>query len=103
MPDSEFLVVENVSRIFRPASSLGLLSRNDQPGTRAVDSVSFTVRRGDTYGLVGESGCGKSTLARLVAGLMTPTSGTIRFEGTEASRRRPRLQMIFQDPFSSLN
>jgi peptide/nickel transport system ATP-binding protein len=103
MPDSEFLVVDHVSRIFKPAGSFGFLSRKGQAGTRAVDSVSFAVRRGETYGLVGESGCGKSTLARLVAGLMTPTSGAIRFEGAEVSGRRPRLQMIFQDPFSSLN
>nr|WP_256515505.1 ABC transporter ATP-binding protein [Alsobacter ponti] len=68
---------------------------------RAVDGVSFTIRPGETFGLVGESGCGKSTLARIVAGLMTPSGGVIRFgSGGEA---KPRIQMIFQDPFSSLN
>src|SRR5919107_5549421 len=103
MPDPALLVVDNVSRVFRPARSFGLLSHRSRAGTRAVDSVSFTVRRGETYGLVGESGCGKSTLARLIAGLLTPSAGAIRFEGAEVSGRRPRLQMIFQDPFSSLN
>jgi peptide/nickel transport system ATP-binding protein len=103
MPDPAFIVVDQVSRVFRRTGSLGIFSRKNQAGTRAVDRVSFTVRRGETYGLVGESGCGKSTLARLVAGLLTPSAGTIRFEGAEAAGRRPRLQMIFQDPFSSLN
>ena len=104
MPDADFLVVDNVSRVFRPVSrSLGILSGRAAAGTRAVDSVSFTVRQGQTFGLVGESGCGKSTLARLVAGLMSPTSGSVRFGTTEAKHRKPRLQMIFQDPFSSLN
>jgi peptide/nickel transport system ATP-binding protein len=73
---------------------------------KAVDGVSFMVRRGTTFSIVGESGCGKSTLARLVVGLVQPTSGTIAF-GTSPDRdggpRRPRLQMIFQDPYASLN
>ncbi|HUN67793.1 MAG TPA: oligopeptide/dipeptide ABC transporter ATP-binding protein [Burkholderiales bacterium] len=79
---------------------------------RAVDGVSFDVRRGETFALVGESGCGKSTLARLIVGLYAPSRGQIRFEGveisnpsarTEAVRMRRRMQMIFQDPFASLN
>ncbi len=79
---------------------------------RAVDGVSFAIRRGETFGLVGESGCGKSTLARLVVGLYPPTRGAVLFEGTDltrlASRRllapfRRRMQMIFQDPYASLN
>src|SRR5205085_3869226 len=77
----------------------------------AVEDVSFTVRRGETLGLVGESGCGKSTTARLMLRLLDPTAGTIRFEGRDISRLSARslrplrreMQMIFQDPYSSLN
>jgi peptide/nickel transport system ATP-binding protein len=63
---------------------------------RAVDRVSFDLDKGETLALVGESGCGKSTVARLIAGLYAPTEGSIEFRGA-------RLQMIFQDPYASLN
>ena len=78
---------------------------------RAVDSVSFSVARGEVVGLVGESGCGKSTLGRMIAGMIPPSEGEIRYEGQALSdkrdaksrRQRLKLQMIFQDPMSSLN
>ncbi len=77
----------------------------------AVEDVSFTVRRGETLGIVGESGCGKSTTARLILRLLKPTAGTIRFDGHDISQLgqrhlrplRREMQMIFQDPYSSLN
>ena len=78
---------------------------------RAVEDVSFDIRRGETLGLVGESGSGKSTLGRAVLRATVPTAGRIAFDGQDitgwsAGRLRPlrpRMQMIFQDPFSSLN
>ena len=71
----------------------------------AVDEVSFVVPRGAALGLVGESGCGKSTLARMAVGLYRPSGGAIRFAGEEVHRmqRRGEFQMVFQDPYSSLN
>lgn len=75
----------------------------------AVDGVSLGLRRGESLGLVGESGCGKSTLGRLACGLLTPSEGRVLLEGRElptagaASWAAGRIQMVFQDPFSSLN
>lgn len=78
---------------------------------RAVDGVSFTLRKGETLGLVGESGCGKSTLGRAVLYLQPPTSGSVHLagellEGTDRERlraQRRRMQIVFQDPFASLS
>ncbi|HZZ91647.1 MAG TPA: oligopeptide/dipeptide ABC transporter ATP-binding protein [Usitatibacter sp.] len=79
---------------------------------KAVDGVSFSIARGETLALVGESGCGKSTVARVICGLYEPTRGSIVFDGRDLAaiadrremlRMRQRFQMIFQDPYASLN
>ena len=108
------LAVEDLAKTFdvsRPWLDR-MLAREPRLGLKAVDGVSFAIRRGETFSLVGESGCGKSTVARLIVGLYTPTRGRILFEGTDLAglrRRRAlapfrrRMQMIFQDPYASLN
>ncbi len=88
----------------------GLLGRKAD-SFAAVDGVSLSVDRGQTLGLVGESGCGKSTTGRMLLNLLTPTSGSVRFDGREISSMkrkeliavRQRIQIVFQDPFASLN
>ena len=112
------LAVENLSRRFDLSSGWlqRLLSREPRRILQAVDNVGFTITRGRTFGLVGESGSGKSTVARMVAGLLKPDSGRIAFEGVDRWSRdaarlpteqrlalRRRCQMIFQDPYASLN
>ena len=89
----------------------GVFFRRQVGAVRAVDGISFALRRGETLGLVGESGCGKSTAGRVITRLLDATAGTIRFEGRDITNLRGRrmrlarreIQMIFQDPYSSLN
>ncbi len=108
--DDEVLVrVDNLVKYF-PVKGGGLVGRTVAQ-VKAVDGVSLEIRRGQTLGLVGETGCGKSTLARCIAGLIPATSGHVMFEGvniTNLPRRamqpfRREIQMIFQDPYGSLN
>ncbi|MEF8757351.1 MAG: dipeptide/oligopeptide/nickel ABC transporter ATP-binding protein, partial [Halobacteriales archaeon] len=85
--------------------------RREDRQVKAVDNVSFDIRKGETLGLVGESGCGKSTLARTVLRLLKPTGGSVYFKGEDLAtlsgeplrKRRREMQMIFQDPQSSLD
>lgn len=108
--DDTFLTVKDLA-VHYGTTSGGLFRGKAQPALKAVDGVSFTVRRGETFGLVGESGCGKSTVGRAILRLTEPTRGQVTFGETnmqaldsEALRRKRRdLQMIFQDPFGSLN
>src|SRR5579862_4136096 len=89
----------------------GVLFQRQIGAVKAVDGVSFTVEEGETLGLVGETGCGKSTTARLLCRLMDPTSGSITFDGRDVGTQKGDdlkalhrdMQMVFQDPYSSLN
>jgi len=97
-----FVEVRNLSKYF-PVGRNRVL--------KAVDGISFTVRKGETLGLVGESGCGKSTAGRTVIRLYEPTSGSVVIDGTDVMKLsrsklkafRRKMQMIFQDPYASLN
>ena len=97
-------------RMYFPVSS-GLLFNRTTAYVKAVDGVSFSVRRGETLGLVGESGCGKTTTGRCILQLYKPTGGQIIFDGQDLSTlstrqmraMRRQMQVIFQDPYSSLN
>ena len=103
------LEVENLEMYF-PVTA-GFLVQKKVADVRAVDDISFHVKRGETLGLVGESGCGKSTTGRAILQLHRPTGGTVMFDGedltllggNELRSFRRRMQMIFQDPYSSLN
>ena len=89
----------------------GIVFQRKIGAVQAVDGVSFDVRRGETLGIVGETGCGKSTTAKLIMRLLDPTGGEVRFDGQDITHLkgaplkavRREMQMIFQDPYSSLN
>jgi peptide/nickel transport system ATP-binding protein len=107
--NGDLLEVENL-KVWFPIKS-GILLDRHVGDVRAVDDVTFQIRRGETLGLVGESGCGKSTVGRALLRLYKPTAGRIVFDGqditelSEAEMRplRRRMQIVFQDPFASLN
>ena len=108
-PEDVLLEVNNLKMYF-PVTS-GIIFQKKVADIKAVDDISFYVRRGETLGLVGESGCGKTTTGRCILQLYKPTEGQVIFEGqelTELSARQMRgmrreMQVIFQDPYSSLN
>src|ERR1051326_3666125 len=89
----------------------GIIFQRKIGAIQAVDGLDFTVKRGETLGLVGESGCGKSTTGRAILQLYKPTAGSVNFDGVELTtlgaeplrKMRRRMQMIFQDPYASLN
>jgi oligopeptide transport system ATP-binding protein len=107
-PDESLLRVQHLKKYF--PIHRGVLGRVDAY-VKAVDDISFDIRRGETFGLVGESGCGKTTAGRAVLRLIEPDAGEIQFDGIdllslgkqELRRRRRDMQIIFQDPYASLN
>jgi oligopeptide/dipeptide ABC transporter ATP-binding protein len=109
-PDAAPLLRVEDLKVYFPIRS-GIIINRHVGDIRAVDGISFTLRRGETLGLVGESGCGKSTTGRAVIRLYDPTAGRIIFDGTDVATlrgrdltmMRRRMQMIFQDPYSSLD
>ncbi|HCO55083.1 MAG TPA: ABC transporter ATP-binding protein, partial [Pelagibacterium sp.] len=108
--DEPLVVVDNLTKQFDLSGSfLSRITGRNRKIVQAVNGVSFSIQRGQTYGLVGESGSGKSTCARMMVGLLPPTSGTVSLEGTDIwskgaeKKRRSKIQMIFQDPYASLN
>ena len=109
MDDNNFLLrVENLVKHFPIMRGI---FQKQVGAVRAVDDVSFEVKRGETLGLVGESGCGKSTTGRAVLQLYRPTSGSVYYDGVDLTKlkgedlrkMRRKMQMIFQDPYASLN
>src|ERR1700759_2816175 len=114
MTDKSFVEVKTLRRVFDVSKPW--LNRVLEGGhlefLKAVDDISYNIAKGETFALVGESGSGKTTVARMVVGLLPPTSGEVVIDGVSMSdtrqlqvRRqlRRRIQMIFQDPYASLN
>ena len=111
---SSFVGVRNLRRVFDVSQPWlnRVLEGGQEEFLKAVDGVSFDIAKGETFALVGESGSGKTTVARMVVGLLPPTSGEVRIDGISMTdprqamarrRLRRRIQMVFQDPYASLN
>ncbi|WP_316183418.1 oligopeptide/dipeptide ABC transporter ATP-binding protein [Bradyrhizobium sp. SZCCHNRI1009] len=111
---SDFVEVRDLRRVFDVSKPWlnRVIERQPQEFLKAVDGVSFGIRKGETFALVGESGSGKTTVARMVVGLLAPTSGEVIIDGVSMSEARQaqvrrklrrRIQMVFQDPYASLN
>jgi len=111
---TSFVGVRNLRRVFDVSKPWlnRMLEGGQQEFLKAVDGISFDIAKGETFALVGESGSGKSTVARMVVGLLPPTSGEVRIDGISMTdprqavarrRLRRRIQMVFQDPYASLN
>jgi peptide/nickel transport system ATP-binding protein len=112
--EHSYVEVKDLRRVFDVSKPWlnRVLEGGEKQYLKAVDGVSFTIGKGETFALVGESGSGKSTVARMVVGLLPPTSGEVAIDGVsmsskaaaaERQRLRRRIQMIFQDPYASLN
>jgi peptide/nickel transport system ATP-binding protein/oligopeptide transport system ATP-binding protein len=107
IPSDYFIKLENLSKVFQINSSRGLKSTR----LTAVNNVSLSIRRGETFGLVGESGCGKSTLAKIALRLIEASSGAVYYKNTdlyqlkyrELQALRREMQVVFQDPYDSLD
>ena len=111
---ASFVGVRNLRRVFDVSKPWlnRVLEGGQLEYLKAVDGVTFDIRKGETFALVGESGSGKTTVARMVVGLLAPTSGEVRIDGISMTdprqamarrRLRRRIQMVFQDPYASLN
>ncbi len=107
---SDYLLEVSELKMYFPITK-GIVIQRKVADVKAVDGVSFNIKRGETLGLVGESGCGKSTTGRAILQLYRPTAGSVTFDGHDLiemkgetlRRQRRRMQMIFQDPYASLN
>ena len=107
---TDYVRVESVKKFFHTSKG-SLFSRRERKAVKAVNDVSFSIKKGEIFSIVGESGCGKTTLGRVLLRLLEPTAGSIRFDGInlldlkkeEMRLMRRRVQIIFQDPYSSLN